>query len=265
MRYLLVDDEPLALEDLKEAIGQACGQLHETVSFSSPFDALANMAASEFDVAFLDIEMFGMDGITFAKRIKDIQPDIHIVFVTGHEKYAFSAFQIHATGYLLKPVIPEDIRRELTFIYKSMPLPEKQVISIRTFGNFAVFVNGALLEFHRAKAKELLALLVDREGSALTTKEACAILWEDVPYTCSQKNYFHQILHDLRCTLKKAGAEKILVKKRNSIAIDPGSFECDSYRFMQGDPAAINSYRHNYMNSYSWAEFTAGTFEIWKN
>lgn len=263
MRYLLVDDEPLALEDLKKAICQECGECDETVSFSSPFEALAGVSASKFDVAFLDIEMFGMDGITFAKRIKDIQPDIHIIFVTGHEKYAFNAFEIHATGYLLKPIMPEDIRRELTFIYKTMPPQENQMIRIQTFGDFSIFVNGVALEFNRAKAKELLALLVDREGSALTTKEACAILWEDAPYTCSQKNYFHQILHDLRSILKKAGAERILVKKRNSIAIDPGKFDCDSYRFMKGDPVAINSYRHNYMTSYSWAEFTAGALEFW--
>lgn len=262
MKFLLLDDEPLALKDLKEALMTVCGQADEVFSFSSSLDALAKAEACEFDVAFLDIEMFGMDGITLARRMIDIQQDIRIIFVTGHEKYAVNAFQIHATGYLLKPILPNDIRRELTFIYKTAPSAKNQEICIRTFGSFSIFVNEVPVEFKRAKAKELLALLVDQEGSALTTREACAILWEEIPYTCSQKNYFHQILHDLRDTLRRSGADKILVKKRNSIAIDPGKFECDSYRFMKGDPVAINSYRHNYLSSYSWAEFTAGSLEF---
>lgn len=261
MNYLLVDDEPAALKDLEDALKKVCEGQDYIAAFTSSDKALASAGIICYKAAFLDIEMADVDGLTLAKQVKDLQPDIHIIFVTAHEKYAVHAFQIHATGYLLKPVISEDIYRELTFMYPDRPLAGHQIVSIQTFGNFAVFINGKLLQFNRAKTKELLALLVDRKGSALTTREVCAILWEDTPYTCTQKNYFHQILHDLKQTLKKAGADRILVKRRNSISIDPGEIDCDSYRFMAGDPAAVNSYRHNYLNSYSWAEFTAGLFE----
>lgn len=261
MNYLLVDDEPAALKDLEDAFKEACKEQDYIAAFTSPDRALVSAGSICYEAAFLDVEMNGMNGLMLAKRLKDLQPDIHIVFVTAHEKYAVPAFQIHAVGYLLKPAISEEISRELTFMYPDRPLAEQQTVSIQTFGNFAVFVNGELLEFNRAKTKELLALLVDRRGSALTTREVCAILWEDMPYTRTQKNYFHQILYDLRHTLKQARADGILVKRRNSISIDPSKIDCDSYRFMAGDPIAVNSYRHNYLNSYSWAEFTAGLFE----
>ena len=55
-------------------------------------------------------------------------------------------------------------------------------------------------------------------------------------------------------TLKKAGVEEILVKGRNSYAELPEKLDCDYYRFLQVDPAAVNAFQNDYMASYSWAE-----------
>ena len=41
----------------------------------------------------------------------------------------------------------------------------------------------------------------------------------------------------------------------------PDRLDCDSYRFLEGDPRAVNSYRHNYLSSYSWAEFTLAAMD----
>ena len=56
-------------------------------------------------------------------------------------------------------------------------------------------------------------------------------------------------------TLKKAGAEEILIKGYNSYSIVPEKFDCDYYRFLEGDPKAINQYKNDYMPQYSWAEY----------
>lgn len=258
MNFIAVDDEPLALRDLKEVLmetvdGCAC------MGFCSPKKALDYMQTNVADVAFLDIEMGNVNGILLAKKIKDIQPDLHIIFVTSYPQYAVEAFALHATGYLLKPVNGEDIKRELTFIYGKSNLKNEKHIFVQTFGGFDVFVDGQALVFKRAKAKELLAYLVDRRGNSITTKEACAVLWEDRPYDTVQKNYFQNVVVDLRATLRAGGIGDIFIKSRNSLAINPLELECDSYRFLNGDPIAVNSYRHNYMCGYSWAEFTQGT------
>lgn len=50
-------------------------------------------------------------------------------------------------------------------------------------------------------------------------------------------------------------------KKRNSLAVDTSAFECDSYRFFDGDPIVVNNYRRDYMICYSWAEFTMGIMD----
>ena len=102
---------------------------------------------------------------------------------------------------------------------------------------------------------------MDRKGCGVTTKEACAILFEDTPYDQAQKNYFQTIVAELKNTLKQAGVQNILQKSRNNLAINPDAFDCDYYRFMQGDVAAINQYRGDYLLNYSWAEFSVGGLE----
>ena len=179
--------------------------------------------------------------------------------MTGYDKYAVSAFALHASGYLLKPVDTDELKRELTFLYGDIPAPH--AIRVQTFGGFEVWVNGAPLAFSRAKAKELFACLIDRRGAGLTTREACSLLWEDGVYNIARKNYFQTIVHDLRSTLRQAGIEHILVKSHNSISVRADEIDCDSYRFLDGEPQAVNSYRHNYLPSYSWAEFSVGKME----
>lgn len=258
MNYLILDDEPLALEDLEAALRQAApgGILH---GFSLPSEAMKFVEHTPVDVAFLDIELGSASGLSFAKQLKDRWPEAHIVFVTSHEQYAVSAFQIHATGYLLKPASAEQIRRELTFLYGEAA-PQKQV-GVRTFGGFEVLVDGKPLRFGRAKVKELLAYLVDRRGMSVSNSEACAVLWEDAAGGGSQKSYYRTIVTELRATLRAAGVEEILRRGYNSLAIVPERLDCDSYRFLSGDPQAVNSYRHDYLPNYSWAEFSVGALE----
>ncbi len=258
MKFIVVDDEPLVLQDLEDTLKNVRPE-SEVFGFTSARDALSFAEKQPLDVAFLDIELGYTNGIVLAKQLKELQPELHIIFVTSYEKYAVDAFAIHATGYLLKPAEPEALQRELTFIYGKSE-PEKQVV-IQTFGGFDVFVGGKAIAFKRSKAKELLAYLVDRRGCGVTTKEACAILFEDAPYDKAQKNYFQTIYTELKNTLTQAGIETVLKKSRNNLAVDTEAFDCDYYRFMQGDVAAINQYRGDYLISYSWAEFSIGSLE----
>ena len=82
--------------------------------------------------------------------------------------------------------------------------------------------------------------------------------------TASGKSYFRTILHELIAALKRAQAEEILVKGHNSFAVDPETFDCDYYRFLQGDPAAVNAFQNDYMQSYSWAEIRNAELDFWE-
>lgn len=260
MKILAVDDEEYALMDLKDAIENARKDA-EIVCCRNAKEADAAGKETKFDVAFLDIELGSISGLKLAKMLKDTNPDINIIFVTSYEKYAVDAFAIHATGYLLKPVSHEDIERELSFVY----IPEKaettKNIRIQTFGGFDVFVNDKAVAFKRAKAKEFLAVLVDKRGSSITLMQAADMLFEDGIYDNNRRKYMQTIYATLCSDLKEAGADKILQKSHNSYAIAADSFECDYYKFLEGDARAVNQYRGDYMVNYSWAEYSYGAFE----
>lgn len=254
MRFLVVDDEPIMLEELTEMLGNIRPGA-DVLGFTKPRAALAEMEHQTADVAFLDIQMGSMSGLELAERLKRLHPDLHIIFVTGYQKYAVQAFRLHATGYLLKPVNEEELERELTFLYGERPAGR---VRVQTFGGFEVFVNGAPVKFGRARSKELLACLIDRKGASVNTAEACAILFEGGENTPSNKSYYRTLVKDLRDSLAAAGIGDILLRGFNSLAVVPEKLDCDYYRFLRGDAAAVNQYRGDYLPQYSWAEFRNG-------
>ena len=134
-------------------------------------------------------------------------------------------------------------------------------VKIHTFGNFDISVNNTLLTFERSKSKELLAYLVDRKGSGVTTGEIAAVLWEEADGGKKTTNYVQQAIHSMMNTLKQANISDIIIKKWNYLAIVPDKVECDYYQFLQGDISAINAYLGEYMSQYSWAEMTTATLE----
>lgn len=260
MIVIAVDDEPLALRNLVRILRETdAGCTPHT--FSLPSQAIAFACEHPVDIALLDIEMPEMDGLACARALKELRPDVKIIFVTSYEQYAVDAFAIHATGYLLKPVRVEDMRRELTFAYGSPHDDKGILLRAQTFGGFEVFVDDVALVFRRAKAKELLALLIDRHGAGVSAREASAVLWENATYGPSQRSYYQTAVAELRMTLNAAGAGDVLVKSWNSLAIDPTRIDCDSYRFAAGDPQAVNQYRRDYLPAYAWAEFSIGALE----
>lgn len=251
MRFLAVDDEPLMLNGLVSAI-QSVRPEAEVLSFTKPEEALEAAKEQPMDVAFLDIRMGGMTGLQLAARLKKIKPDIHVIFATGYSEYAVDAFAIRATGYLLKPVAEEDVERELTFIYGEPKIQSR--IKVQTFGGFELFVDGQPVKFGRIKAKELLAYLIDRRGAAVTTAEVYAALFDDAEDNVTRKGYLRILFSELKKALKKVNAEGLLIKGHNSYAIMPDGIDCDLYRFLQGDPIAVNAYQNDYLPAYSWAE-----------
>ncbi|MEG0156098.1 MAG: hypothetical protein RR661_00405, partial [Anaerovoracaceae bacterium] len=133
---------------------------------------------------------------------------------------------------------------------------QRKPIFIRTFGNFDVFVNGKPIYFSSGKAKELLALLVDKKGGILTTEEALAIIWEDKAHNDKNFSLCRTAASRLRKTLNSYNIGHILVEEKAGKHLDTQSFDCDYYMTLKGNQNAENSFSGEYMSQYSWAEDT---------
>lgn len=255
MRAICVDDEPLVL-DLVVALCRELPQLSEVQGFGSAEEALSYVERQKVDLALLDIDMPDMNGIELAMRIKQRQPDTAILFLTGYAQYALDAFQVHASGYLLKPIDREKLAAEVAWALRGRPTRATGHIAAKTFGEFDLFVDGKAVSFPRAKAKELLAYLIDRQGGSVTRPAVFAALWEDLPYDRSRQKYLDVVIRSLRDTLSANGAGELLILQKGTLRIDPEQLDCDLYRFIRGDVDAINAYRGEYMNAYSWASLS---------
>jgi len=100
IRCLIVDDEPVALDILKNHISKI-DFLEIVQACRNATEAFNSISSSEIDLIFLDINMPGISGIAFAKSINK---DIKIIFTTAYREFAIEGFDLHAADYLLKPI-----------------------------------------------------------------------------------------------------------------------------------------------------------------
>ena len=255
MRIIAVDDEKIALEALSSAINAIVTE-DEVVSFRYPEDAIDYAKENFCDIAFLDIEMVGMSGVDLAEELKKYNNEINIVFCTGYDNYRGAAFDLHASGYLMKPITPEKVKRELENLRR--PIFVKKKLKVQTFGNFEVYFEGKPLSFKYRRTKELFAYLVDRVGAMCTVGEIAGILFEN---ESGREDYFQKLRRDLLSTLEEAGCERAIVHKRGMLGVVITEIQCDYYDCLSGKKNFSSCYFGEYMSQYSWAEETCALLE----
>ncbi|HWR40554.1 MAG TPA: LytTR family DNA-binding domain-containing protein [Patescibacteria group bacterium] len=105
LQTLLVDDEPMALINLRHALSPF-PEFTIAAACTVPEDALDVCTHQAIDVVFIDIEMPRIKGLELAKHLRKLRPELLIVFVTAYRAHAVQAFETDALDYLVKPVTP---------------------------------------------------------------------------------------------------------------------------------------------------------------
>ena len=142
---------------------------------------------------------------------------------------------------------------------------EAKRVFVRTFGYFDLFVDNEPLSFSSAKAKELLAILVDRRGGILSSSEAVSLLWEDEPLNKTTLSRYRKVALRLKQSLDKAGIGDILLSRNDGRCVDISHFTCDYYLYLEGADTGRGLFRGSYMNNYSWGETTLAALEAAQN
>jgi len=132
----------------------------------------------------------------------------------------------------------------------------KRVI-IRTFGYFNVLIDGQPIAFQHEKAKELFALLVDRQGKFVSASEIISCLWEDEPVNDNTRSRCRKAVFYLREMLEEYGLEELIESTSKGYRrIRTELIDCDLYRYLAGEKEYVRQFRGAYMTDYSWAEQT---------
>lgn len=137
-------------------------------------------------------------------------------------------------------------------------LAEKRKVSIRTFGYFDVFIGDRPIAFRNKKAKELLALLVDRKGGYVTSEEAISFLWEDEPVNTVTLARYRKVALRLKNTLEEYGIADIMETTDGKRCIVREKVQCDLYDYLSGKEEYAQLFKGSYLTNYSWGETTLG-------
>ncbi len=104
MSAIIADDEQLAREELRFLLNEI-GDVEVVGMATNGLEAFDLIQKLDPALAFLDIQMPGLDGLGVVRRLKDGAIDLpHIVFSTAFEEHAVEAFRLEAMDYILKPV-----------------------------------------------------------------------------------------------------------------------------------------------------------------
>jgi len=270
MKIICVDDEKIGLEAQIDSILKVEPDA-SIFAFKDGESALELVETGvPVDVCFLDINLRGMNGVHLAQKIKMINPKINIIFATGYDNYLSEAFKLHASGYIMKPITAAKVKSELDNLRN--PVDETDVlmqenagkngeveVRIKAFGNFEIYANDMPVKFKYYKTKEMVAYMVDRQGTLCSNGEIISTLWEDDQ---NHSSYLRGLRKDLVDVLSELGRMDVINQQRGKIGINPKAVICDYYQFISGDPNAINLYRGEYMSQYSWGEFTNATIDV---
>lgn len=131
-------------------------------------------------------------------------------------------------------------------------------VIIRTFGSFAVMHEDKAIHFSNSKAKELLALCIDRMGSEISMEEVIDVLWPDRPYDDNVKRLYRKAISNLRTSLNETVGETLFKTSRGFCSLDVSKISCDYFMFMkeyrrEKVDASVMDY---YLPEYAWSEFT---------
>ena len=227
-------------------------------SFTDSDDVLPFAQNHQIDVAFLDIEMPGMNGIELARRLRELRSDIMIVFVTAYESYVHESNVIGGDYYLLKPYSKDMILKMMDNLRLIAQRQSKDVY-IQTFGRFLVKKNGRPIAL-TGKAKEILALVVTRRGKEISNEEIYRTLWEDRPCDNDSMSVYYNAIRRLRKSLKKEGLEGLLVSTTRGQTVNTALFDCDYYAWKDKHPDSRSSFEGEFLSEYSWSEYLISDF-----
>jgi len=281
IRVLLVDDEEDAL-NLLEILLDRIGDVEVAGRHTNPARAVEALRESPVDAVFLDNEMPGMSGMEAARKMREIRPELPIVFTTAYSEYAVEAFEIQSTDYLLKPLARARLENAVSRIRQAVSGTraggDPPDFSICCLGGFSITLPGGdrplTLPWKTNKEKEICAFLVHHGEKHVDSALIIEAVWPEHDldkartylYTCLSylRKNFQQ--HDLPMRIEKNGSGFAL--RLNGAPVNAPAFEGLLDGILSAETPderlydRINGmYRGEYMEGcdYPWAEFKKDT------
>lgn len=121
VRCIAIDDEPLALRQIKSYIDR-CEQLELVATCRSALDATNIIQHDSIDLIFVDINMPDLNGIDF---VRSLTGNHYVIFTTAYPEFALEGFKLNAIDYLLKPFSEDEFLKAVNKVLSLVDLVER--------------------------------------------------------------------------------------------------------------------------------------------
>jgi len=142
MKISLIDDDSAQIKELSEMLQKTLESIGYTAEKIALFDSgsafLSDWEPGKYDLILLDIFMEGITGVELARRIRETDSDVWLVFCTTSNEFASESYEVNAQYYLRKPITEEKIAAmflrlnpEKIAQNQSVTLPDRRTIKLR--------------------------------------------------------------------------------------------------------------------------------------
>jgi DNA-binding LytR/AlgR family response regulator len=214
MNIIVCDDENIALKidcTYIEELAKKYRVDANILGFLSGDKVLEYMEHNDIDIAFLDIDLKGMNGIALASKLIKKNPRLITIFVTGHKEFALEAFSVEAFSYLVKPIDPDRMER----IFK------KAILQVNDINNRLQRVPLIITEDNiKRKINQSSIIYIERVGSQsiIVTRTAKHSVYETITSLSNRlEENFLQINQGIIVNL-----EEVLIIKGHQVAMKAG-------------------------------------------
>ncbi|WP_187274302.1 response regulator [Paenibacillus sp. N3.4] len=276
MRVILIDDEKLALIQLKSMLMEQA-EVEAVETFLEPKQAIRMVNQIQPDVAFLDIHMPEITGLELAELLQKACPNLDIVFVTAYDEYALQAFELNAVDYVMKPIKRERLQATVQRLAKRREYinPVNMIhnaVFVRCLQTFNISLSDEKMgsvKWRTAKAQEVFAYLIHHRGQLVRKSVLHELLWPNFDEK-KATTHLYTTIYQIRQCLKKEGLEIPILSmedaymiEANAVSVDADEWERNMTRLSPIDmdnlfehQRVLDAYRGDYLgdHDYLWAE-----------
>lgn len=159
-RLLIADDEALIRRGIQKLIDLKSLGIEEIYEASTGEEALQIFEEVHPEIVLLDINMPKVDGLTVAKKMRFLSPEVKIVIITGYHyfDYAHTAIKVGVEDYILKPVSKQDVSEILSRLVYSLKQEKKERKAEKVLEELSVFpsTEGILKNGYREQIQTIL-------------------------------------------------------------------------------------------------------------
>ena len=216
-RIAIVEDEAAVREQLAgyvQRYTRQYGTPFEVTEFADGMEILENYRP-QFDIIFLDIEMPELGGMDAAERIRTVDPDVVLVFVTNMAQYAIRGYEVDALDFVLKPVSYFAFSLKITKALTSLAHREKASVLL-TFKNGMMRLPAEDITYIEILRRQMIVHTETEVYPVAGTLTEMEAKLGDAGFARCNKGYLVNLRHVKRITADsvQVGNDELLISRR---------------------------------------------------